>query len=127
MLPIILPSIKNSTMSHWKKSLLTFLFKLEYFLCKQWDLLNENSTMSHWKYIPFSIYSIYRILPCKQWDLLNCKNSTMSHWPILITVYKYLFYFHMCKQWDLLKLPFNYVPLAHSTSLHTNILHLQDM
>lgn len=81
-------------MSHWKKSLFTFLFKLKIDSCKQWDLLNENSTMSHWKYIPFSIYSIYRILPCKQWDLnphsftlLFPKNSLSTNFNMLTLLY----------------------------------------
>ena len=116
------------TMSHWKKSLLTFLFKLKYKICKQWDLLNENSTMSHWsKKFPLRIllyiYIFYvssGLVELKKFNYVPLAHSSLQYIP-------YLSYFHMCKQWDLLKLPFNYVPLAHSTSLHTNILHLQDM
>ena len=33
------------TMSHWKKSLLTFLFKLKYKICKQWDLNPHSFTL----------------------------------------------------------------------------------
>ena len=36
---------KNSTMSHWKKSLFTFLFKLKIDSCKQWDLNPHSFTL----------------------------------------------------------------------------------
>ena len=36
---------ENSTMSHWKKSLFTFLFKLKIDSCKQWDLNPHSFTL----------------------------------------------------------------------------------
>ena len=82
---------KNSTMSHWKKSLFTFLFKLKIDSCKQWDLLKTSFlTMSHWPIL----VTVYKYLSyfhmCKQWDLnphsftlLFPKNSLSTNFNML--------------------------------------------